>query len=148
MAKNAPDLVGKIGAVPIPGKESGISPSVLGGSHLSMFESAENKDLAWAFIKMMTTGTFEKKWTEQIGYFSGLNSLVKETMKTDDPLVKPFATQMVDGGASLPVSPNFGKVQAKQTTNTMIQAILSGQKTVDQATSDAAKEMTDLLNSK
>ncbi|ODA89824.1 sugar ABC transporter substrate-binding protein [Leifsonia xyli subsp. xyli] len=148
VAKNAPDLVDKIGATPIPGKSSGISPSVLGGSHLSMFETAKNKDLAWKFIEMMTTGTFEKKWTEQIGYFAGLNSLVKDTMKLDDPMVKPFATQMVDGGASLPVTPNFGKVQAKQTTNTMIPAILSGQKTVEQATSDAAKEMTDLLNSK
>lgn len=148
IVQKAPDLEGKIAATPIPGQKSGISDSVLGGSHLSMFETAKNKDLAWKFIDMMTTGKFAEQWASQTGYFSGLNSLVKKSMDSDDPLVRPFATQMVEGGASVPVSPNFGKVQAKQTTNSMIQAILSGQKTVDQATSDAAKEMTDLLNSK
>ena len=29
-----PDLEGKIGAFPIPGKDGGMSPSFLGGSHL------------------------------------------------------------------------------------------------------------------
>jgi N,N'-diacetylchitobiose transport system substrate-binding protein len=55
---------------------------------------------------------------------------------------------MVDGGASVPVTPQFGAVQAKQTTNTMMQSILSGQKSVDQAAKDASAEMTDLLNTK
>ena len=41
---------------------------------------------------------------------------------------------------------NFGAVQAKKTTNSMIQAIISGQKDVATATKDAAAEMTDLLN--
>ncbi|GAA1448066.1 sugar ABC transporter substrate-binding protein [Leifsonia poae] len=148
VVQKAPELKGKIAATPIPGKDGGISPSVLGGSHLSIFNTAKNKDLAWSFVKMMTTGTFAKEWASQTGYFAGLNSLVKDTMKSDDPLVKPFATQLVDGGASVPVTPQFGAVQAKQTTNSMIQSILSKQKSVDQATTDAAKEMTQILNDK
>ena len=148
IVQKAPDLEGKIAATPIPGKDGGISPSVLGGSHLSVFNTAKNKDLAWKFVEMMTTGKYAQEWASQTGYFSGLNSLVKKAMESDDPLVKPFATQMVDGGASVPVTPQFGAVQAKQTTNAMIQSILSGQKTVDQATTDAAKEMTQLLNDK
>ncbi|WP_350348983.1 sugar ABC transporter substrate-binding protein [Agromyces sp. G08B096] len=143
--KNA-DLEGKFAATPIPGKDGGISPSVLGGSHLSMFETAENKDLAWAFIKLMTTGEFAEAWAEQTGYFPGQTSLLEQTLESDDPLVTPFATQMVDGGASVPVTPKFGAVQAKKTTNTAIQAILSGQKTVEQATADAAAEMNQIMN--
>ena len=46
----------------------------------------------------------------------------------------------------MPVTPNFGAVQAKKTTNSMIQAILGGQKDVATATKDAAAEMTELLN--
>ncbi|MDN4613707.1 sugar ABC transporter substrate-binding protein [Leifsonia sp. F6_8S_P_1B] len=148
IVQKAPELKGKIGATPIPGEKEGISPSVLGGSHLSVFNTAKNKDLAFAFVKLMTTGKFAEEWASQTGYFSGLNSLVTKTMDSDDPLVKPFATQLVDGGASVPVTPQFGAVQAKQTTNAMIQSILSGQKSVDEATSDAAKEMTGLLNDK
>lgn len=142
----APELTGKLGAIPIPGKDGGISPSVLGGSHLSVFNTAENKDLAWAFVELMSTGEFAQKWAEQSGYFPGLESLLKTTMQSDDPLVKPFAEQMVDGGASPPVTPTFGAVQAKKTTNTMLQAILSGQKTVEEATTDAANEMDEIMN--
>ena len=143
--KNA-ELEGKFAATPIPGKDEGISPSVLGGSHLSMFSTAENTDLAWSFIRLMTTGEFAEQWGEQSGYFPGQQSLLAETMESDDPLVAPFATQLVDGGGTVPVTPTFGAVQAKKTTNTAIQAILSGQKTVEQATSDAAAEMNEIMN--
>ena len=143
--KNA-ELEGKFAATPIPGKDGGIAPAVLGGSHLSMFETAENKDLAWAFIRLMTTGEFAEQWGEQSGYFPGQASLLAETMASDDPLVAPFATQMVEGGASVPVTPKFGAVQAKKTTNTAIQAILSGQKSVEQAMMDAAAEMDEIMN--
>jgi len=143
--KNA-ELEGKFAATPIPGKDGGIAPAVLGGSHLSMFETAENKDLAWAFIRLMTTGEFAEQWGEQSGYFPGQASLLAETMASDDPLVAPFATQMVEGGASVPVTPKFGAVQAKKTTNTAIQAILSGQKSVEQAMTDAAAEMDEIMN--
>jgi N,N'-diacetylchitobiose transport system substrate-binding protein len=146
--EKAPELDGKLGAIPIPGKDSGVSPSVLGGSHLSVFNTAENEDLAWAFVELMGTGQFAQDWADQTGYFPGLESLLKKTMKSDDPLVRPFAEQMVDGGASVPVTPKYGAVQAKKTTNAMIQAILSGQKTVDEATKDAAAEMDEIMNGK
>lgn len=143
-----PELEGKFAAIPIPGEDGGMSPSVLGGSHLSMFNTSKNKDLAFQFIEMMTTGKFASEWAEQTGYFPGQTSLLSDATESDDTLVKPFAEQFVDGGASLPVTPKFGAVQAKKTTNAMIQAILSGSKSVDQATTDAAKEMDDIMNGK
>jgi N,N'-diacetylchitobiose transport system substrate-binding protein len=141
-----PDLDGKLGAAVIPGKDGGIAPSVLGGSHLSVFNTTENADLAWEFVKLMTTGEFAEKWANETGYFPGVASAMEEALASTDPLVAPFAEQMVDGGASVPVTPNFGAVQAKKTTNAMLQSILSGQKDVATATADAAAEMTDLLN--
>ena len=141
-----PDLEGKIGAAVIPGEDGGIAPSVLGGSHLSVFNTTKNADLAWEFVKLMTTGEFAEKWADETGYFPGVQSAMEEALASTDPLVAPFAQQMVEGGASVPVTPNFGAVQAKKTTNSMIQAILSGQKDVDTATKDAAAEMTELLN--
>ncbi|MFE2770630.1 sugar ABC transporter substrate-binding protein [Microbacterium resistens] len=141
-----PDLEGKIGAAVIPGKDGGIAPSVLGGSHLSIFNTTKEPDLAWEFVKLMTTGEFAEKWADETGYFPGVQSAMAEALKSTDPLVAPFAQQMVEGGGSVPVTPNFGAVQAKKTTNSMMQAILSGQKDVATATKDAAKEMTDLLN--
>lgn len=141
-----PDLEGSIAAAPIPGQDGGIAPSVLGGSHLSMFETAEDPDLAWQFIEMMTTGEFAQQWGEQSGYFPGQISLLEETMASDDPLVAPFATQFVEGGATLPVTPSFGAVQAQATTNVAIQSILSGDSSVEDALGSAAEEMTATLN--
>ena len=146
LVEENPDLEGKLGAAVIPGQDGGIAPSVLGGSHLSVFNNTENADLAWEFVKMMTTGEFAEQWAEQTGYFPGVASAMEEALASTDPLVAPFAEQMVEGGASVPVTPNFGAVQAKKTTNAMIQSILSGQKDVATATKDAAAEMTDLLN--
>src|SRR5699024_5572312 len=119
---------------------------VLGGSHLSVFETASDPDLAFEFVKLMTTGEFAAEWGEASGYFPGQTSLLEAAMESDDPLVEPFAEQMVDGGGSVPVAPNFGAVQAKETTNSMMQAILSEQKTVEQATEEAAAEMDEVMN--
>lgn len=148
IASKAPEMSDKVAATTIPAKDGGIAKSVLGGSHLSIFSNTDKADLAWEFVEMMTTGEFAEKWAEQSGYFSGQKSLVEKTIESTDPLVAPFAKQFVEGGAALPVTPKWGAVQAKKTTNAMMQSILSGQKTVDQASADAAAEMTSLLNQK
>lgn len=142
-----PDLEGKLGAFPIPGPDGGLSPSFLGGSHLGIFEGTENPDLAWTFVEMMTTGEFAQKWGEQSGFFPGTNSLLEKVIAEDDPLVAPFAQQMVEAGASVPVTPLYGQVQGKKTVPAMMQSILSGKKSVEQATADAAAEMDEIFSS-
>ncbi|MDR2930842.1 MAG: sugar ABC transporter substrate-binding protein [Propionibacteriaceae bacterium] len=146
IVQKGPEMEGKFAATPIPAKTGGIAPSVLGGSHLSMFSTAKNKDLAWEFMKMMTTGTFAEQWGAQAGYFPGQKSLLEASLKSSDPLVAPFVKQFVDGGGSVPVSPAFGAVQAKKTTVTMMQSILSEKQDVAAASKAAADEMTSVLN--
>lgn len=136
-----PDLEGKIGAFPIPGKDGGLSPSFLGGSHLGVFQDAENPDLAWALVELMATGEFAASWGEQSGFFPGTETLLEEVQKQDDPVVAPFAAQMVDGGASLPVTPLYGAVQGKKTVSAMLQSILSEDASVEEAAGQAAQEM-------
>ena len=146
VVQQGPDMQSNFAATPIPGQNGGIAPSVLGGSHLSMFNTAKNQDLAWAFIKMMTTGQFAQEWGDQAGYFPGQKSLLTAALASTDPLVAPFVKQYVDGGGAVPASPNFGKVQAQKTTLTMMQSILSGKSDVATAATAAAAEMTSILN--
>ena len=141
-----PDLKGKIGAFPIPGMDGGVSPSFLGGSHLSVFQTVEDPDLAWAFVELMTTGKFAKMWGEQSGFFPGTKTLLADVEEADDPVVAPFATQMVEGGASVPVTALYGQVQGKKTVSAMLQSILSGDTSVDEASKQAAKEMDDIFS--
>ena len=137
----APDLKGKIGAFPIPGPTGGLSGSFLGGSHLTIFEGSKNQDLAWQLVQMMTTGEFAQKWGAESSFFPGTRELLDQAAASSDPLVAPFAEQMVDAGRSVPVTPLYGKVQGKKTIPTMMSSILTGQAGVEQATSTAAAEM-------
>jgi N,N'-diacetylchitobiose transport system substrate-binding protein len=66
---------------------------------------------------------------------------LEEVQKQDDPVVAPFAAQMVDGGASLPVTPLYGAVQGKKTVSAMLQSILSEDASVEEAAGQAAQEM-------
>ncbi|GAA2179764.1 sugar ABC transporter substrate-binding protein [Brooklawnia cerclae] len=141
IAADAPDLAGKIGAFVIPAKDGGIAPSFVGGSHLSIFENSENQDLAWEFVKLMTTGDLAQEWAEQSNYFPGLKSMLNEQMESGDELTQVFARQMVEGGASVPVTPLWGKVQGKQVTTTMLQSILSGSADAQTAADTAAASM-------
>ncbi|OZM84274.1 sugar ABC transporter substrate-binding protein [Pseudonocardia sp. MH-G8] len=141
----APDLEGKIGAFPIPGPTGGLAPSVLGGSLLSVFEGSENQDLAWQLVEMMGTGEFASKWANESSYFPGTKALLDEAAQSPDPLVAPFARQMVESGRSVPVTPLFGQIQGKKTIAAMMRSILTGEATVEQATSTAAAEMNQIF---
>jgi N,N'-diacetylchitobiose transport system substrate-binding protein len=141
----APELEGKFGAFPIPGPDGGLSPSFLGGSHLSIFETSENQDLAWELVKMLTTGDFAQRWAEASSYFPGTTALLEQAAQSEDPLVAPFARQMVEAGRSVPVTPMYGQVQGKKTMATMLRSILAGEASVEQATAAAAAEMNEIF---
>jgi N,N'-diacetylchitobiose transport system substrate-binding protein len=141
----APELEGKLGAFPIPGQDGGVGPSFLGGSHLSIFNSTENEDLAWQFVELMTTGDAAKLWSEQSGFFPGTVPLLEEIQAEDDPLVAPFALQMAEGGRVLPVTPLWGVIEGNRTIAAMMQSILSGDATVEEAAATAAQEMDDVF---
>ncbi|MFX0537195.1 sugar ABC transporter substrate-binding protein [Ornithinimicrobium sp. Y1847] len=139
------ELEGDLGVVPIPGKDGGMAPSFVGGSHLGVFETAENQDLAWTFVQMMTTGEFAEKWGEQTGFFPGTNELLTQLEEADDPLVAPFAQQMRDAGATLPVTPQWGQVEGAQILPAMMQSILGGSGSVQEAADTAASEMNEIF---
>lgn len=141
-----PDLKGKIGAFPIPGKDGGLAPAFLGGSNLAVLKTSKHQDLAWKFVKMMTTGDLGKKWADQTGYFPSTNGLLSSFADSTDPLVAPFAKTMLEAGKNVPSAPQWGAVEGAQTVSQMLQSILTG-KSVDGATKTAAEAITKTLNS-
>jgi N,N'-diacetylchitobiose transport system substrate-binding protein len=136
----------KLGVVPIPGQEEGYSPSFVGGSLLGDFNS-DQPDLAWQFIRMMSTGSFARQWADDSGYFPGQQSELDAVQQQDDPLVTPFAVQMGEAGASVPVTDKYGVIQGEQIIPQMLQAILSGEKSVQDAADDAAAAMDETFGS-
>ncbi|MGP3970202.1 extracellular solute-binding protein [Streptomyces sp. 6N223] len=136
----------KLGVVPIPGQEEGYSPSFVGGSLLGDFNS-DQPDLAWQLIRMMSTGSFARQWADESGYFPGQQSELEAVQQQDDPLVTPFAVQMGEAGASVPVTDTYGAIQGEQIIPQMLQAILSGEKSVQDAADDAAAAMDETFGS-
>jgi N,N'-diacetylchitobiose transport system substrate-binding protein len=141
----APELEGKIGAFPIPGPDGGLAPSFLGGSLLSVFEQSDNQDLAWQLVQLMSTGDFAAEWGAESSYFPGTTALLNQAIQSADPLVAPFAQQMVEAGANVPLTPLYGEVQGKKTVPTMMSSILTGAASVEEATSTAAAEMNQIF---
>ncbi|MER7174523.1 sugar ABC transporter substrate-binding protein [Streptomyces mesophilus] len=139
-----PELEGKLAAVPIPGPDGGMSRSFLGGSYLSTFDT-DKKELAWEFVKMLTTGEFAAKWAEQTNYFPGQNSELEKVAAKKDPLVEPFAQQMLEAGATVPKTESYGKIQAAQVVPGMIQSIITGKASVKEAADKAAQQMDDIF---
>jgi N,N'-diacetylchitobiose transport system substrate-binding protein len=137
-----PELKGKVGAFPIPGPDGGVSPSFLGGSHLSIFNTVkkENIELAWHFVEMMTTGDLAKQWGEESGFFPPETALLEEIQSNQDPLVAPFAAQAVEG-ATVPVTPLYSKIQDNKIMAAMMRSILTGEASVEEATATATEEM-------
>ena len=147
LAKQAPDVAKKTGAFVFPGKD-GMAPSFTGGSHLAVFEKSPNKDLAFELVKLMTTGDLAKEWGKQSNYFPGQKSLLDEQLKSGDELTKVFAKQFTQGGKTVPVTPLWGKVQAKKVIPTMTQAVLSGKADAKAGAQTAAKDMNDVFAGK
>jgi N,N'-diacetylchitobiose transport system substrate-binding protein len=141
IAKEAPAMATNIGAFPIPSRETGVAGSFLGGSHLGIFKDSPNQDLAWEFVKMMTTGDAAAGWSKETGFFPGQVSALKTSVASDDPLVAPFAKQMVEAGRSVPATPLYGQIQGAKTVEAMLQSILTKRQTAEQATTEAAAAM-------
>ncbi|GAB3453327.1 sugar ABC transporter substrate-binding protein [Streptomonospora sediminis] len=144
--EEAPDLEGKIGAFPIPGPGGGLSPSFLGGSHLSVFNGTDTPDLAWSYIDLVTNDANARRWSEATTYFPGKTEQLQPYTDSDDPLVQPFAEQMSEAGRGLPATANFGKVQGDMVLQAMLQDILNDEASVEQATERAAGEIEKTLN--
>ena len=70
----------------------------------------------------------------------GTEEALNEVVDAGDELTQVFATQMLDGGKSVPVTPAWGKIEGAKTLGTMISSVLGGTSAQD-AADTAAEEM-------
>ena len=105
-----PELADKLVAFTLPAKDSAVAPSFLGGSLMCRFTETQEPELAFELIKLVTTGEFATRWAEETNYFPGTEEALNEVVDAGDELTQVFATQMLDGGKSVPVTPAWGKI--------------------------------------
>ena len=135
------ELFNKLTAFTIPAKDSAIAASFVGGSHLCRFLDSEEPELAFELIKLMTTGEFATRWSEETNFFPGTKSALDETIKNGTDLTKVFASQMTEAGKSVPVTPMWGQIEGKKTLPNLLSNVLAGGQAPQAAADAAAKEM-------
>lgn len=135
-----PELADKLVAFTLPAQDSAVAPSFLGGSLLCRFTETQEPELAFELIKLVTTGDLATRWAEETNYFPGTEEAMSEVVDSGDELTQVFATQMLEAGKSVPVTPAWGKIEGAKTLGTMISSVLEGTPAQD-AADTAAEEM-------
>ncbi len=88
----APDLKGKWATAVMPKKET--NTSSMGGSVLSVFESADNPKGAMEFISYMTETETQLEWAKTSNTLPSRTEAWEDPMLKDDPMFATFGKQM------------------------------------------------------
>ena len=138
--KDAPTLNWEVATLPYTKQPA----SSLGGENWVMFNSAKQKDGAWAFLKFVTDVSYGTKLTDCMGYIPSRKDVLAQvaSKSANDPTMQVFLKQMESAQARGPL-PNWSDVSAF--IQEAMQEALTGQKTPDQAMKDAAAQIDPLL---
>lgn len=133
LVKDAGLSADKFTVAPLPGQESGMGTSFIGGGDLAVFQDAENRDGAWKFVQWLSQPDTQSAWYETMSDLPAVKSSWDTGELADDPLLSVFGTQLDDGQAP-PTTPTWEEVAAAIDRD--IEQVVRGQKSVDDALSD------------
>ncbi|GAB2617127.1 extracellular solute-binding protein [Streptomyces capparidis] len=132
---------GKYAVVPLPGVEKGsIAPAFAGGNNLGVLRSSDHRSLAVDFVRLLGGAAYQEKMFEAMGNLP-TDSGVRRRVAEKDPFTAPFVRTLESGTRFVPASPAWGSIDASLVLPTMFQQVITGRKSVDAATADAARKM-------
>ncbi|MFF9343894.1 extracellular solute-binding protein [Streptomyces sp. NPDC014773] len=144
IAQNNPELKGKLGFFPIPGKTADKPGAVFtGGSDLIVPAVAEHQDEAYAFIKELTGDAWQTKLALAMSYVPNKTTLA--TAVASDPGAAAMAAGAANGHAT-PNTPQWAAVEAKNPIKDYMTAVLTGRDVRAEA-AKASRSITTTLNS-
>lgn len=88
----------------------------------------------------MNSEKWQLQWAEDTRFFPTLESVVDQPSWAKDPLMQTFIEQF-ETGRSVPNAPDWGAVEGDLVIPTMVQKILGGDASVDEAANTAAEEI-------
>ncbi|MYW70009.1 extracellular solute-binding protein [Streptomyces sp. SID8379] len=124
VAQNNPDLKGKLGFFPIPGKDADTPGAVFtGGSDLVIPTVSQHHDAAYTFVKELTGDAWQKKLAVAMSYVPNKTTLASAVAK--DPGASTMAVGAAVGHAT-PNTPEWAAVEAKNPIKDYMTAVLAG----------------------
>jgi N,N'-diacetylchitobiose transport system substrate-binding protein len=132
---------GKYAVVPLPGTKPGsVAPAFAGGNNLGVMKSSQRRTLAAGFMKLLASKKYQQQMYAAMGNLPTLTSARTE-LAGKEPFLKPFMDTIAAGTRFVPLHPGWGKIDAQAVVPTMLEKIVTGKATVDQATDEAATAM-------
>ncbi|MER6321856.1 extracellular solute-binding protein [Streptomyces coelicoflavus] len=139
-----PELKGKLGFFPIPGKTADRPGSVFtGGSDLVVPAVAAHQEEAFTFIRELTGDAWQKKLAVAMSYVPNKTTLAGAV--ADDPGTAAMAAGAAHGRAT-PNTPQWAAVEAKNPIKEYMTAVLTG-KDAASAAAEASRTITETLGS-
>ncbi|KJK46793.1 sugar transporter [Lentzea aerocolonigenes] len=124
VTKANPELAGKIGFFPIPGKTADKPGAVFtGGSDLIIPLASQRQDGAYEVVKALAGEKWQVELAKAMNYVPNRKALAKQI--TDDPGTAAMAAGAVNGHAT-PNSPNWAAVEARNPIKEFQTAVLTG----------------------
>jgi N,N'-diacetylchitobiose transport system substrate-binding protein len=129
----------KLGAFPMPGTQGGL-PVFLGGSNFAVAAHSANKDLAADYIKIFTDN-------QNMAALAATGAIPNTTNLLDKVPAGPpqIAAKAANRSWFTPTSPRWAKVENNNVLQNMLVEILTGKKSVADATKDADNQINSLL---
>jgi N,N'-diacetylchitobiose transport system substrate-binding protein len=148
MKKDNPGIEKVWGAFPIPGLDGKAAPAFAGGSDIAIWRDSKRQALAWDYLTVLLNKQNDQKFASSLNFFPVYKDLVAGGTYANDKVMAAFATAMQNTKLT-PVTPKWVEVsRTKTVTQAMNSSVIKGQKSVEQATADAASEMESILNAK
>ncbi|MFF8574339.1 extracellular solute-binding protein [Streptomyces sp. NPDC015408] len=139
-----PELKGKLGFFPIPGKTADRPGAVFtGGSDLVVPAVAAHQEEAFTFIRELTGDAWQKKLAVAMSYVPNKTTLADAV--SGDPGTAAMAAGAANGHAT-PNTPQWAAVEAKNPVKEYMTAVLTGEDAAAGA-AKASRTITDTLNS-
>ncbi|MFE0204285.1 extracellular solute-binding protein [Streptomyces sp. NPDC058985] len=139
-----PELKGKLGFFPIPGKTADRPGAVFtGGSDLVVPAVAAHQEEAFTFIRELTGDAWQKKLAVAMSYVPNKTTLADAV--SGDPGTAAMAAGAANGHAT-PNTPQWAAVEAKNPVKEYMTAVLTGEDAASGA-AKASRTITDTLNS-
>jgi multiple sugar transport system substrate-binding protein len=136
--EESPDLKWEVATLP----EQQQGASVLGGENLAITASSANIDAAWEFLTWSQSQENLVRYNTIAGKIPSRKDAAETEHWTSDPVLKVFVEQL-EVARPRAYGPKYPEISAA--VQEMLQAAITGDKTVDEATSEAAGKVQPLL---
>jgi N,N'-diacetylchitobiose transport system substrate-binding protein len=128
---------GKYAVVPLPGAKPGsIAPAFAGGNNLGVMKSSKRHTLAVQFAELIASKKYQLKFYDALGNLPTMTSARGEVV-AKDAFLKPFMDTIAAGTRFVPADPAWTTIDSQKVVINMLQKVITGKATVDQAADEA-----------